>query len=116
MPSSRVGVRSCTYLMNAMPATALSWGSSRFSSRPTSSEANSPVIGMTCIAPTALPGETEAMRKRDSVYAWPRARRGSTPIRSAVSRTICCICSGVGCGTERSRRRFSFAEAVTCGA
>ncbi len=44
--------------MMTVPAVMLSRGSRRLSLRPTKDEAQSPDVGMTCIAPMALAGET----------------------------------------------------------
>ncbi len=44
--------------MMTVPAVMLSCGSSRLSLRPISDEAHSPEVGMTCMVPMALAGET----------------------------------------------------------
>src|SRR5699024_2362630 len=96
----------------ATPAVTLSCGSSRFSSRPTRSEAHCPEEGITCITPTALAGETAAGLNPDSCCAIASASAGSTPMRWAVWRIMARIWSRLGRFAESNGRLLAFAPAV----
>ena len=92
----------------------LSSGFSRLSWRPTRSDAHSPDVGMTCIVPMALAGETTAWLKPDSWNATAWASAGSTPIARAVAATLACISRlRRACRALRSVAWFAFAAATT---
>ena len=97
----------------ATPATTLSSGSTRFSWRPTSWEAQAPELGMTCMVPMAFAGETTAWLKPDSWNATACASAGSTPMAVAAATIFACICALEGTAAPRSVVRFALAAATT---
>jgi hypothetical protein len=80
----------------------LSWVLSRFSRRPTISEAHCPDEGMTCITPMALATETCFWFQPDSCHPTASASLGSTPWRLAVALIMALV--WLRLGTDRAAR------------